>query len=326
MPNKKIEERFAEAIQNLDSGKPILLIGNGINRVNPESLSWEGVLKSLIEKSGVKNVRIGSKPLTFLFEEISHKMEGGATRENICRLKKHVRALIETKIKHGRIHEKFTSLPVENILTTNYDYCLEKSLNNDFVRQKINREKNADFKKYSLVTHNEVQGKSIWHIHGELCNDVLTETGNEYSEQSIMLGFDQYLAYVDKILKVFIEHANGKETGMKNEKPGLDKTWLSFFFTHDIHIIGLEFGLFESHLWAILNFRAKLLDRNKCIHNNIFYYIPSYELLVKRDNLELLESLKINIEPVTCIFNNGNFYEDFYDEVYNILQKKLSSL
>lgn len=327
MPNKYIEARFAEAIKNAYTNRSALLIGNGINRISSQSLSWEDLLKNLIQESQVKNVRPGNKPLTFLFEEISHKMEDGAQRQKIKELKENVRKLLEANLFPGVIHEKFVALDVEHILTTNYDYCLEKVLDKNFSREdgKTYKTKKCS-KKYSLTRCNEVNHKFIWHIHGELNNGISTNTDKQYPEQSIMLGFDQYSTYVELILKIFKSDTYERGTDIKDALRDVyfSETWLSFFFTHDIHIVGLELGLFESHLWWLFNLRAKLSDRNKCISNKIIYYVPSYELLAKRDQLEMLQSLKVDIEEASCDFNNGNFYEGFYDEVYKILKKKLS--
>ncbi len=326
MPNRKIEKKFADAIRNAYRNESALLIGNGINRVNLAGLSWEDLLKNLIERSEVKNVRIGNKPLTFLFEEISHKMKDGATRSNVKQLKKIVRDLIAAKLSPGNIHKKFVSLTVQNILTTNYDYCLEKALDENFTKKNDNLRLKE--KKYSLTRYNKVNDKCIWHIHGELNNGVLVDVESEYPEQSIMLGFDQYIGYISRILQYFeAEHYNEKSI-VANALQELSSTnpdkWISFFFTHNVHIVGLDLGLFETHIWWLLNFRAAFSARQNCINNKIVYYVPSYELLLKRDQLEMLESLKVDIKEVSCAFNNGNFYEDFYEEVYQILKKEFN--
>ncbi|MFT4153821.1 SIR2 family protein [Parafilimonas sp.] len=322
----KIERDFATAIRGAYESKSALLLGNGINRVNPMSLSRDDLLKSLIEKSGLQNVRTGTKPLTFLFEELSHKMEikeKGATRSNVQQLKEIVRKQIEEKLSSGTIHKEFMKLPIENILTTNYDYCLEKAIDETFSRKNmLNDKPEGPDKKYSLYRCNKVNDRYIWHIHGELDNGLSLK--KTYPEHSIMLGFDQYMIYIESIVKYFKSADYKKELEQKESK-SCRRAWIPLLFTHNIHIIGLDLGMFETHLWWLLNFRAVLSVRQNCISNKITYYVPSYELLMKRDQLEMLQSLKVDIEEVPCAFNNGNFYSGFYEEVFKKLKKELNT-
>lgn len=323
---RNIENDFAKAISGGYKNKPALLLGNGINRVNPKSLSWDDLLKSLIKEAGVQNIRTGTKPLTFLFEELSHKMElneQGVTRSNVQKLKEIVRNQIEKNIYPGTIHKELIQLPIEHILTTNYDYCLERAIEETFSKNKMHDQQTDDAdKKYSLHRFNEVNGKYIWHIHGEL-NNGISKNKRTYPEHSIMLGFDQYMVYIERIVRYCKSADYKKELNQKENEP-IKRTWIPLFFTHDIHIFGLELGLFETHLWWLLNFRAMSSVRQNCISNKIVYYVPSFELLMKRDQLEMLASLKVDIEEVQCDFNNGNFYNGFYEQVCLRLKRKFN--
>ena len=323
-----ITNKLSKVIAEQYTGEPALLIGNGINRVTHNSLSWEEILKNLIKKAGTNDVRAGYKPLTFLFEEILHSMDGGATRKNEKMLKEFVRIAIEEKLEPNHLHKKITSLPVKIYLTTNYDYCFEKAIDINFTKPKSDKAAPRS-SKYSLTRHNKVMEKFIWHIHGELDNGYNSMGDTLYEEKSIMLGFDQYVRNLIEMTEYLNSGHYRKADGIELEKTfeillqkenNLNKNWISFFFTHNIHIFGLELGLFETHLWWLLNYRAKLACRKDISYkNNITCYVPSYELLLKRDQLELLKSLKVEIKEVDCKFNNGNFYEDFYLEVYKIL-------
>ncbi|MGZ5190629.1 MAG: hypothetical protein ACXWCZ_06380, partial [Flavisolibacter sp.] len=207
------------------------------------------------------------------------------------------------------------------------------------------RKEDFESSKYSLVRRNTVKNKTIWHIHGELDNGFeFPEKPNKYPEHSIMLGFDQYASYMNRIMELFDFKIETKDTNNGTEDEIDDETgeeskedpikvqkmeniianqemWFALFFTHDIHIVGLEMGLFETHLWWLLNLRANLKDRKHCIHNKIVYYISSYELLIKKDQMDLLNSLKVTITPVHCEFNKGNYFKEYYENVLNLLKE-----
>jgi hypothetical protein len=316
-----------DVIDSYYETKPVLLIGNGLNRITSNNLSWKGVLDNLINLSGNTQISIGNKPLTFLFEEILHSMKDGATRENEQKLKEAVAASIDKALTPNELHKKFMSLSVEHFLTPNYDYCLEKSI--DPLFKKMNKEKvKNESKKYSLHRHNKVNNKVIWHMHGELDNALPDETNN-YKEKSIMLGFDQYMRTIIEMSELLNEgsyrNLHGKESFEKSflnllQSEITDRSWLTFFFTHDIHMVGFDLGIQETHLWWLLHYRNKLAARKKIIYRNkILYYVSPYERLLKKDQLELLQSLGVNITEVQCDFNNGNFYKELYERIYELI-------
>ena len=311
MPKKSIEDKFAEAIQNRYTQKSVLLIGNGLNRISPGSISWDDLLKKLIIASGVDHVEPGKKPLTFLFEEISHRMNGGANRPNIKKLKCEVANVI-SELKPGDFHENFLRLNVEDILTTNYDYCLEKELDENFSRSVVTNKDTE--KKYSINRCNRAKDKYIWHIHGELDNGFTANTDEHYPEHSIMLGFDQYQGYLERIVKK-VKSASFDV---------LQDTWIKFLFTHNIHIVGLDLGVFETHLWWLLNFRAMLTARQHCIKNKIIFYAPVHENPAeKEEQFQMLSSFDVTVQKIECPHNNGKFYEGFYDQLYKRLEREL---
>lgn len=316
-----VNELLQEIIERQYKPKPVLLIGNGINRIANGNISWESILNDLISEAGDGKIRKGNKPLTFLFEEILHSMKEGATSENERKLKKIVSGKLDV-LKPNKFHRQFMSLNVQYYLTTNYDYCLERSLDENFTKT---RQKGS--KKYSLTRYHQVGDKCIWHIHGELDNGKVI-----YRERSVMLGFDQYMRTLMEMADTLNggHYRNTKKTNLEEEISRLfkdeteEKNWLSFFFTHNIHIIALDLGLFETHLWWLLHYRVKLAAREKLTYkNHLIYYLPSYELLVKRDQVELLESLGIKIEGVQCAFNKADFYHEFYEKTYELIKSSI---
>ena len=333
-----MEGQLATILKEKYTGKPALLIGNGINRMSQNNMSWKAMLDYLIKRSGTKS-EIGEKPLTFLFEEIIHRMDKGATKENIRDLKIWVRESIEKNIEPNKLHEQITELQIENILTTNYDYCFEKVLDKNFTKPKSDKKEKFDSSKYSLGRYNTVKNKKIWHINGELDNGYIAskKKPNKYPEHSIMLGFDQYASYLKRIFDV-IEYADKKNKDKEgyNEKSleeiiSKQELWISFFFTHDIHIVGLEMNMVETHLWWLLNLRANLYDRKECILNNIIYYIPAiplqtkhvpgFQLQEKKDQIDLLKSLHVSVKEIDFEFSGGNIFMEHYQKVLDLLKE-----
>jgi len=309
---------------------PAILIGNGINRITNNNLSWEDILDELI-MVGNKQTRKGNKPLTFLFEEILHSMEGGATRGNEQKLKEAAGKALDSLI-HNELHEKFMGLKMEHFFTTNYDYCLERAADPLFKKTKA-KKKEGESKKHSLCRYNRVNNKFVWHIHGEVDNGLIDEKNN-YPEKSVMFGFDQYMrtlmdmsallndgSYINQ--KIKHPEKNTLEETFSNlvNTEIINRSWVSFFFTHDIHIIGLDLGVHETDLWWLLHYRRKLADRKMLAYKNtLTFYVPSYELLHKRDQLELLQSLGVNLVEVQCAYNKGNFYREFYENAYELIR------
>lgn len=326
-----INQSLQEIIQNHYNSTPVIFVGNGLNRITNKNLSWDGVLDNLIKVSDSAQIRKGDKPLTFLFEEVLHSMNGGATRKNEQELKDAVSLAIHKELTPNDLHKKFMTLDIEHFFTTNYDYCLERAIDPSF--NKISTKKqDGESKKYSLCRYNKVNDKYIWHIHGELDNGLIDERNN-YKEKSIMLGFDQYMRTLMKMSQLLnngsYRNLPGKQT-LKEIFSNLlniqtkERSWLSFFFTNDIHIIGLDFGVHETHLWWLIHYRKKLSARKKLVYKNkITYYVSAHERLPKKDQLELLESLDVSIVEVECSFNEGNFYSEFYEKAHELIASSL---
>jgi hypothetical protein len=293
----------------------VLLIGNGINRLNRGNYSWESLLRELIVSSNLENiVHVGKqKPFPLLFEEILNHMEGESFDSNLKKLKTEVKVQIEKALSSNDYHLKVMQLEYSNILTTNYDYLFEKSLDMNFIKQRKPGKGNQYL--YSDKRVNKIDNKFIWHIHGELDNGF--NDNRRYSTQSIMLGFDHYTSYLNNIYQFLVNNnqsINNQVIKQELDRSNtFDKRWYYYLFTHNVDIVGLDLTSSEVHLWWLFNYRSKLSKRKGNIKNTITYHIPSYETLIKKDDIDLLKSFDIKINPIHSEFNGGKFYEGFYD-------------
>ena len=141
----------------------VLLLGNGINRLSNE-YSWSDLLDELIKATGKSEVITyrEEKPFTLLYEEIYLRTLKHLQCKEI-RLKEKIANLVLSKFTPNEFHTKFLNLNVEHILTTNYDYNLERSSYNDHGKAaNVLTER-----KYNLFRRRNVNDRYIWHIHGE---------------------------------------------------------------------------------------------------------------------------------------------------------------
>lgn len=330
--------------------KKALLVGNGVNLLDSsQSLSWGGLLRELISISGI-DVDLDNvfKPFPLAFDEMLHQKPGSDDfNDKLEVLKKRISLSFKNQLdgKRGfnRYHELLMSLPYNDILTTNYDYSLQKSIAPDFISMKEKLAINRQESKHSLKRGYFVSGKTIWHMHGELFDSrSYSEVSKYYNEESMMIGYEHYTSYLEKIQ----ENIRGKSGQQKVDNQSLmvrlrnnfpSPYWTDIFFTHNIDIVGQGFDFSENHLWWLINYRANAIRNTKPkykvkINNKIrfFYPIidsedrinmgdPSYfnKLMEKKNNVKksraIAEVLKaFKVEPKAI---QADSYEDFYTKL-----------
>ncbi|MBM3211249.1 hypothetical protein FJZ33_03450, partial [Candidatus Poribacteria bacterium] len=224
----------------------VLLVGNGINRIGNQTVSWEDLLNNLKRHihSG-RNVDLSNefKPFPLAFEEIVfYKLR--PYEESTKVLKDSIAETI-TRLAPNDVHKQIMECRIKHIMTTNYDYSLEKALNpsfkmNDRNLTSTNEEKHSIFRKYKL------KDKTIWHLHGESKDDKYKNAKVFYASQSILIGFEQYSKYLSKIQ----DYCYGKTSYAKSLVKRLEayqndplrgfdvKSWIDLIFVYDVVILG----------------------------------------------------------------------------------------
>lgn len=279
----------------------VLFAGNGINTIN-NSYSWQDLIVNLTKFIGAENrISIDNKPFPLLYEQIITK----SLKKNITELevKKFISREV-TKLESNNIHKRIIESGIKNILTTNYDYTLES------IQEKENKTEDLGVIKqtvYSLFRHNMKNDINIWHIHGEA--NVPT---------SIMLGYEQYSGYMQKMREYIISGKVYKSYETQPVKTKIETrsfnydSWLDYFFTHDIYIFGLTLDFVEMHLWWLLTYRARRIQQGKFqLKNKIFYYYPNKYGNAIKHKLDLLENCQV--ETFSIDFNDK--WEDYYNTV-----------
>ena len=269
-----------------------LLIGNDINNATSD-YSWSNLLQDLIDYAHLNEPPLmEGKPFPLFYEEIflnSARQYG--TKEK--RIKTYI-AVKALRLQPNVIHKKIIELGIPVLLTTNYDLTLEASLKAqpEHIRNAAAIKEN----RYSLFRVNQVEDHRIWHIHGSAVHP-----------SSITLGYEHYSGYLQQMRNYMVIGKKGTENQRSEQalarriKDGtvIHNSWIDFFFTHDIHIFGLNLDFVEIHLWWLLTYRARARLNSKLeIKNTITYYYPQHYEERSKYKLQLLRANEVNTAPL----------------------------
>lgn len=154
----------------------------------------------------------------------------------------------------------------------------------------------------------ETENHKIWHIHG-----------SQSRPGSITLGYEHYGGYLQKMRNYVTSFTVGLSPLSRRIKADAVnyESWMDFFFTHDIYILGLNLDFVEMHLWWLLTYRARILVHGKLpITNKIVYYYPEAYHFGSINKLELFKAN--GVEVVALKQKEGsrmNYYLDVVEEV-----------
>lgn len=230
----------------------VLLLGNGINRAY-DYASWDDLIESIRtkdlteeEKECMKNVPYPLQPVILTGDHLGTGMSEIA--ESL--------AALRADPEEETLLRAIASLPADAILTTNYTYELEKALEPRarFRPGKPNRFRTtayAEAGKYDtrqLHTYFSVmEGVApIWHIHGEAARPDTMVIGHYYYGK-LLSKLQQHVS--SAIVRHKITSARQSDMEMRS--------WLDYFLTGDVHIVGLGMSLSEMDLWWLVNCKKR---------------------------------------------------------------------
>lgn len=279
-----------------------ILFGNGINRLAQNSKSWDELLCGLTKQgqrpiSGIPNtlqyedLLLSDEKIDFKDPNLPMNKREEILKDMICQ---EVR-----KANPTEIHKRLAMMDFDHYLTTNYDYCMDKSLEEVGYRKDSRRSCSVEIM-HSLfrkrIFRRDCREKSVWSIHGEAGK-----------QSSIMLGFDHYCRYIAKIdnyLRGEYSPATGekKYLSIRGKKVASMKdrakrniaifSWVDLFFVSNIHILGLSLDYIETDLWRVINYRKRLMKETDLIHNRIVFHgntTESHKLILKSLGVEVQE-------------------------------------
>lgn len=290
-----------------------LFIGNGLNRASTNNSAWADMLDRIREKYHVE----GSEAYTNMpleFERIYLDALKTGRINCVYEMKQNVAQFLP-ELKDLSLHKKFMELPVDSILTSNYDYFIEQSIDESFHRK--NKCSNTNERKHSLFRHIHVNEKKVWHIHGE-----------SFCPDSICLGYNHYGTYLTRIIE-YLTHPQmeiSKKPLLRyiienRQNRRFEDLWPIKFFTHHIFILGFTMSFLEIDIWWLLTYRMKFILENPhyALSNKIHYFYASSENTINDEQISLLESAGVILHPIPLIRNN-------WPKLYLTIHKKIGSL
>lgn len=289
-----------------------LLLGNGLNRLSMP-LSWKALLERLADDLGVSGQVVVSdqKPLSLHFEELCLRMTGYSTaRDAENAVKKHIAKLVNVfpiHSLHARLAKQF-----QVILTTNYDLTIEEVLGGGLrqIRTVLPESR------YSLFRRIEVGTRAVWHVHGDALRP-----------QSILLGYDHYAGYLQKVRNYLTNGVPGEGAmGMLRSplRAGLHDferydvhSWVDYFLRDHLHVVGFGFDFTEIDLWWLLVFKRR---RGARTGRTFVYLIDIDGGAGERDGakMSLFQSLGVDV----VIIRAGD-YEEGYAKVVDAVASKI---
>lgn len=224
-----------------------LYVGNGINRLEmTRDLSWEKVLEDLARKLGGQSLLDlqGNKPFTLIYETLRLKLFQSGKKQDVL-LKQDVSDSMR-EMAPNQYHRKLLNLGVKNIITSNYDYCFEMVDQAGVKHFNVARES-----KYNAFRRTKTGDTYIWHIHGEV-----------EEPESIMLGYEQYGGYLQKIRKYLLPSQKLRKLNIANQKKKFDRkqtnSWVDLFLRDEVHILGFFDGLFRNRYLVATCFQGSM--------------------------------------------------------------------
>ncbi len=292
--------------------KPVLFLGNGINRLGG-GYNWQDTLQNLSQDAGITapNHLFNKVPNTVFFEIIYAAF---LQKKGIKHEERYLKESISEKLAEfpeNKYHRGLYDLGITNILTTNYDYAIEKG------SQEIFDSANAYTEtRYSLFRRTKAGNLSIWHTHGEI-----------NKSNTIMLGFDHYAGSLQK-MRSFITTGLSKRyhkkvalesVTRKNRYSQTPFSWVDIFLLNDVYILGFGMDFSEIDIWWLTIYKQRMREKNKRFGTTTYHSFIHQENADKKEleetKIEVLRSLGVTVKKHTI--NTNHTYSDAYDQIFD---------
>ncbi len=270
-----------------------LMIGNGLNLCH-DNISWNGILNDFAKKRHIEYKR-NAMPLPLEFERImniylkkggvKHRYEAyGSAKGAIAK------RINNITLPSGAVHYGLTKIEPDSIITTNYDFLIERAYGIPDTDIAIPK-KNTLINSYTA----DVSGMKFYHPHGVVSKP-----------STICLGYMHYAKIVADLQKSISKKRNNRNREMLilqhcRGDITIDH-WATKFYDSDVAIIGFGLALSEIDFWWVLEHRARLMnqqisDAASLVKNAIVYYdIMTPEILQRREGEGLEEYVMRQME------------------------------
>ena len=273
----------------------VIFIGNGLNRTIKDEYSWETLMNEISKEYNVLFDKNNSFPLEFekMINVILKKDPD--KRINIYNsVKKFISdKILKMTLEKDSIHYRLLEIKCNNIITTNYDFLLEKAYIGETIDLKNIKPYEDKYLMRKLPIKTDI---NFYHIHG-----VATKVS------SICLGYEHYAGLLENLRS----NINKKEQNIKSKmiiKQKLfneikwDNHWYEFFYNSNIYILGFNMDLSEIDIWWLLTHRAYLYYNNyeglkEKINNEIVFFDIYKDTDLQKIRIHnLLEGLHVKVK------------------------------
>lgn len=304
-----------------------LLVGNDINNLST-GYDWAQLLTDLVSFVGAEaQIEVLREQFPLFYEEICIHAIRRKTKSE-AQIKQFIADKV-AEIVPNDCHQQLLDLQIGEILTTNYEFALERAASastegKDSIKpangaNPMENKSAVAERRYSIFRNYKANGIRFWHIHGD-CNH----------PNSIALGYEHYSGYL-QTMRNYVVSGTGKSYKKVKLRPLTKRirasrrpeirSWLDVFFTHDVHIVGLGLDFVEIHLWWLLTFRARAQNSGKLLaQNKVFYYYPKQREQVDKTKLRFLSANSVRL--VACDHPNGKKL-DYYQAVLREMKAEL---
>ena len=206
-------------------------------------------------------------------------------------------------LDNDSIHKKLIELPIQSIITTNYDFLLEYAFEPG-ISPKIDSQTTFIDKPVECIN-----GVNFYHAHG-----------HAHAIKSICLGYEHYIKLVTHIRNALDKKSTHDKCGLVNNLKNntVLNEWYYKFFSDNIYIIGLGLSESEIDLWSLLTRRASLYYRDcdgahSAIQNRIVYYdiidnSDANNVSKAENKYSMLEAVHVEVRKrYLKEFSNDNF-------------------
>ncbi len=274
-----------------------------MNRLSGSTDSWEKLLNRLAKDFRQQDIMSLSKykPFTLIFEEIVLRSDGDPRNQEM-EIKRKVAQQVDS-LPGNSFHREIMNCGVRNILTTNYDYNFEKSVEGQNERKNFRPERT-----YSVFRRRRVNSMNVWHIHGE------AEVPG-----SIMLGHEQYAGSLQKLRSYIVGAREGTQkltspftSGVTNfDQNDTVHSWADIFLRDSVYIIGLSLHYTEIELWWLLSYKERLrkVDKYRPGETHYYHFYRRRTSDEEEAKLSILKSMGVKVHRYSALPDYENAYD-----------------